>query len=182
MTLIEIIMTGIALSMDAFATSICKGLYSNKIIIKNSLIIGTYFGGFQALMPLLGYTLGNILKEKLIMYNSYIALILLIIIGISMLKDKDNNEINAKINYKEMLILSITTSIDAFIIGISLSFLEVNIFISIILIGSITFIISSCGYLIGNILGKKLQKYAKIIGGITLIFLGIKIFITNLLK
>ena len=182
MNIIELLLTSISLSMDAFAASICKGLDNKKNKLKNSLIISTLFGGFQALMPLLGYTLGNILNNKIIKYDHYIALILLTIIGISMIKEsKEKNEINNKFNFKEIIILSIATSIDAFVIGITLSFLQVNITLSTTFIGIITFIICFIGFYIGNFIGKQLNKFSKILGGGILIIIGIKIFIEHII-
>ena len=181
MSLIELFLTGLSLSMDAFAVSICKGLTNNKSKLKKGLIISLSFGFFQALMPLLGYFLGDILSEQIIKYDHYIALILLSIIGISMIKESIiKEEYDQSINFKEIIILSIATSIDSLVVGITLSFLKVNITTSTLTIGLINFIMCFIGYFIGNIVGNKLNKYSKIFGGITLIIIGIKIFIEHI--
>jgi len=179
MNIFEIIIIAISLSMDAFAVSICKGL-SIKKSYKNSLIISLYFGFFQALMPLMGYEFGIFLYgiDKI---DHYIALILLSIIGISMIiESKNNDDLDDKIDFKTMLILSIATSIDALAVGITFAFLEVNILLSIFSIGIITFIISFVGVLIGNKFGNKHKNKAKLIGGIILIIMGIHIFLEHM--
>ena len=182
MNILELICIAIGLSMDACAVSICKGLSSKSYNIKKGLIIGSYFGGFQALMPLIGYYLGNFFKDKIIFIDHYISLVLLSFIGISMIREAFNKETisNASINYKEMIILAISTSIDALIVGITLSFLNVNIWLSTIIIGLITFIITNFGFKIGTIFGNKYGKIAEIIGGIILILMGIKIVLEHL--
>lgn len=181
MSIIELFLTSLSLSMDAFAASICKGLNNKINKLKNGLIISLSFGIFQALMPLIGYYLGNIMSDKIIKYDHYIALILLTLIGISMIKEsKEKEEIYGNINFKEILILSIATSVDALVIGITLSFLRVNILTSISIIGLITLITCFIGFYLGSIIGDKLNKYSKIIGGIILIIIGIKIFIEHI--
>lgn len=182
MSIIELFLTSLSLSMDAFAVSICKGLTNKKNKLKNSIIISLSFGIFQGLMPLIGYYLGNFLSDKIVKYDHYIALILLTLIGISMIKEsKETDELSHKTNFQEIIILSIATSIDALVIGITLSFLKVNIFTSISFIGIITLIICFIGYHLGNIIGNKINKYSRILGGITLILIGIKTFIEHIL-
>lgn len=172
MSIIEIILIGISLSMDAFTISITKGINNgNK---KDGLIITTFFAIFQFIMPLVGFYLGNIINEKIINYHSYFSSILLIIIGILMIKE-DKIDINNKLDYKELILLSIATSIDALVIGISFSFNKTNILLSSIIIGLITFITCNIGYYLGNLLNKKFHQYSNIIGGITLILIGIKL-------
>lgn len=181
MGIIELIIISISLAMDAFSASICKGLREKKINIKNSIIVSSYFGFFQSLMPILGYFLGNLLCDKIKIIDHYIAFILLFYIGISMIKEvKENNDINTEISFKEMLILSIATSIDALIIGITFSFLSINIWISITIIGIITFVLTIIGYNIGSYLGIKYQKKAQITGGLILIIMSFKILIEHL--
>lgn len=173
MKIIEIILISISLAMDAFAISICKGL--KEVNIKTGIIVSLFFSIFQFIMPILGYYLGNILSSKIINYQSYFSSILLIIIGILMIKEDKINEISSKLNYKELILLSIATSIDAFVIGISFSFIKTNILSSSIIIGIITFIICLIGYFLGNLFNKKAHQYSNIIGGITLIIIGIKL-------
>lgn len=181
MNIFELFLTSLSLSMDAFAASVCKGLSNTKNKLKNSLIISLSFGTFQALMPLIGYYLGNIMSDKIIKYDHYIALILLTLIGISMIKEsKENDNINNNITIKEIIILSIATSIDALVVGITLSFLQVNIFLSVSFIGITTAFICLIGFYLGNFIGNRLNKYSKLLGGIILITIGIKIFIEHI--
>lgn len=180
---IELILTSISLSIDAFAVSICKGLSNNKFNIKNSLIIGTYFGLFQGIMPLIGYLIGTTFTDIIISIDHYIAFILLGIIGINMVKEglsKNIEIINDKIDFKTMIALAIATSIDALAVGITFAFLKVNVITTIILITIITFIMSILGYKLGNKVGSKYQKKSQIIGGIILIIIGTKILLEHL--
>lgn len=181
MNIFELFLTSLSLSMDAFAASVCKGLSNTKNKLKNGIIISLSFGLFQALMPLIGFYLGNIMSDKIIKYDHYIALILLTFIGISMIKEaKENDNINNNITIKEIIILSIATSIDALVIGVTLSFLRVNILFSASFIGIITIFICLIGFYLGNFIGNKLNKYSKILGGIILIIIGIKIFLEHI--
>lgn len=182
MNILEIILTGFSLSMDAFIISIYKGLNNDKEKIKKALIVALYFGLFQLIMPIIGYSLGNILSEKIIVLNPFLSTILFIVIGILIFKENNDDKISNSLKLGEMIILSIATSIDALIVGISLSFLKTNIISSSIIIGSITFIICFIGFSIGNTLNNKLGKYSNKIGGIILIIIGIKTFLQNLLK
>ena len=182
MNILEIILTGFSLSMDAFAISIYKGLGNNEGKIKKAFILAFYFGLFQFFMPIIGYFIGNIFSEKIINLNPYLSMILLIVIGIMMLKEDNDDKISNSLKFGEMLLLSIATSIDALIVGISLSFLKNDIISSSIIIGTITFIICFIGFTIGNLLSNILGKYSNKIGGITLILIGIKTFIEYLLK
>ena len=179
MSILEIFLIGISLSMDAFAVSICKGLCMNKIRINKCIKVGLYFGVFQAIMPLLGYLLGNTFKDIIINVDHFIILLILSLIGINMITEK-NEEVDKNTNFKTMILLSIATSIDAFAVGITFSFLKVNIIFSIFIIGLTTFIISFWGVLLGNKIGMKYQRKAKVVGGITLIILGIKILLEHL--
>ena len=174
MNIIEIFLIGVSLAMDAFTISICKGIKNN--CFKMGITITLSFALFQFIMPIIGYYIGNILSEKIINYQSYFSSILLIVIGILMIKEDKITELNNKLNYKELIMLSIATSIDALVIGISFSFIKTNIFISSTIIGITTFIICNIGYYLGSLLSKKLHQYANIIGGITLILIGIKLF------
>lgn len=174
MNIIEIFLIGVSLAMDAFTISICKGIRNNSF--KTGITVTSSFSVFQFIMPIIGFYIGNILSDKIINYQSYFSSILLIIIGILMIKEDKINELNNKLDYKELIILSIATSIDALVIGISFSFTKTNIFISSIIIGITTFIICNIGYYLGSVLSKKLHQYANIIGGITLILIGIKLF------
>lgn len=174
MNIIEIFLIGVSLAMDAFTISVCKGIRNNSF--KTGITVTSFFSVFQFIMPIIGFYIGNILSDKIINYQSYFSSILLIIIGILMIKEDKINELDNKLNYKELILLSIATSIDALVIGISFSFIKNNIFISSTIIGITTFIICNIGYYLGSLLNKKFHQYANIIGGITLILIGIKLF------
>lgn len=184
MGIIELVVLSIGLAMDAFAVSICKGLSMPRMKWKNAIIIGLYFGYFQALMPALGYLLGVNFQDRISNIDHWVAFILLAVIGINMIKEaisKDNDVHNDSIKFKDMIVLAIATSIDALAIGITFAFLNVNLILAISLIGVITFIISVLGVKIGNIFGDKYEKKAEFAGGIILILLGIKILLEHLL-
>ena len=180
---LSIILIAIGLAMDAFAVAICKGLSMKKMSWKKGLIIGGYFGFFQAFMPLIGYFLGVGFQDKVETIDHWIAFILLLTIGINMIKDiysKEDDDKNDNINFKEMVILATATSIDALAVGITMAFLDVNIIFAVFLIGIITFTISAIGVKIGNVFGDKYEKKAKLTGGIILILIGIKILLEHL--
>lgn len=183
MTILEIILVALALSMDAFAVSICKGLSMKKYKFKNSLVIGLYFGLFQALMPILGYFLASSFKSIVERFDHWIAFILLFLIGLNMIKESFSQNViekSDKLDFKSMFILSLATSIDALAVGISFAFLKTNIMISSLVIGIITFILSIIGVIIGNRFGNKFQNEAELIGGIILIIIGLKILLEHL--
>ena len=183
MTLFEIMLIAIGLAMDAFAVSICKGLSMKHFNCKMAIIMGLYFGIFQALMPLVGYLLGTTFSELVVSIDHWIAFILLSIIGVKMIKDSFKNEAddkNDKIDIKTMLVLAIATSIDALAIGITFAFFEISIIKAISIIGFITFTISFIGVIIGNKFGDKFQGKAEIIGGGILILIGLKILLEHL--
>lgn len=185
MGLIELCILSIGLAMDAFAVSVCKGLSMAKMKWKNAIIIGAYFGYFQALMPVLGYLLGYNFQDRISNIDHWIAFILLGVIGINMIKEaisKENDVHNDSVKFKDMIVLAIATSIDALAVGITFAFLNVNLILAISLIGIITFIISVLGVKVGNIFGDKYEKKAEFAGGIILIFLGIKILVEHLIK
>ena len=173
MKIIEIVLIALSLAMDAFTVSICKGLKNNNI--KTGIIISITFSIFQFTMPIIGYYLGNILSNRIINYQTYFSSILLITIGILMIKENNINELDSKLNYGELFILAIATSIDALVIGISFSFIKTNILTSSLIIGIITFTICLVGYFLGGLFNKKYHQYSNYIGGITLIILGIKL-------
>ena len=183
MELFEIIVIGIGLAMDAFAVSICKGLSMKKIDWKKAIIIALYFGIFQALMPVLGYFLGSAFSSFVQSVDHWIAFILLAIIGGNMIKDSTDDEVekrNDKVDVKTMLLLAIATSIDALAVGVTFAFFEVNLLLSISIIGIITFVLSFLGVIIGNKFGDKFQNRAELAGGIVLIIIGLKILLEHL--
>ena len=182
MGVIELLLLSIGLAMDAFAVSVCKGISMKKINCKKSCIIGLWFGGFQALMPTIGYFLGSAFESLVTNIDHWIAFILLGIIGGNMIKEAFSQEesTNDDTSFKVMIILAIATSIDALTVGITFAFLEVNLLLAVSLIGIITFILSVIGTKIGNKFGIKYKNKAEIIGGIILILLGIKILLEHL--
>lgn len=181
MGIIEILLIAVGLAMDAFAVSICKGLSMKKLNYK-TLIIGLYFGLFQALMPLIGYLLGTSFESLITKIDHWIAFALLSIIGINMIVEifEKEEEKDDKVNFKTMIPLAIATSIDALAIGITLAFLNTNIILPVIIIGLVTLILSIIGVIIGYKFGHKFEKQSQIIGGIILIVIGLKILLEHL--
>lgn len=186
MSLATLFITAVGLSMDAFAVAICKGLAVRKAGIKQMVIAGLWFGGFQALMPAIGYLFGSTLKEYVEKYDHWIAFILLGIIGANMIKESFSKDdccegSSASMGFKEMSTLAVATSIDALIVGVGYAFLpDVNIVAAIGFIGVITFILSAIGIKIGNIFGTKFKSKAEFTGGLILILMGVKILLEHL--
>ena len=180
----ELLSLAVGLSMDAFAVSICKGLSVNRVRPKHMLICGLYFGGFQMLMPLIGYLLGVNFRSMIASVDHWIAFVLLSLIGANMLresfsKDKDEN-VDASFGVKTMLLMAVATRIDALAVGVTFAFLEVNIVPAVSFIGITTFVFSAAGVLIGNIFGTKWKNKAEFAGGAILILIGLKILIEHL--
>ena len=184
MGIVELIILAIGLAMDAFAVSICKGLAMKKTGIKECLIVGLWFGGFQALMPLIGYFLGKSFERYITAIDHWIAFVLLAIIGIIMIKEsfsKEENDADGSLSPKTMVVMAIATSIDALAIGISFGVLpDVNITAAVSLIGIITLVLCMVGVKIGNIFGAKYKSKAELAGGIILVLLGTKILLEHL--
>jgi len=183
MDLIELFLIAVGLSMDAFAVSVCKGLAMPKCTFKKAAIVGLWFGGFQALMPAIGYVLGAQFQEAIASIDHWIAFVLLALIGGNMIHealDNDEEEADASLNVKTMFLLAVATSIDALAIGITFAFLKVNIIPAVCFIGIVTFIISFAGVKIGNVFGARYKNKAEIVGGIILILLGLKILLEHL--
>jgi len=179
------LVSAIALSMDAFAVAMCKGLATEKIKPKHMVTVGLWFGGFQALMPSLGYILGVSAQKFIQPIDHWIAFILLGAIGANMVKEafsKEENEADACFGCKTMLIMAIATSIDAFAAGIAFTAEKnLNIYIAVIFIGIITFVLSAAGVKLGNLFGAKYKSKAELAGGVILIGLGLKILIEHLI-
>lgn len=174
---IELLLISLGLAMDAFAGAVCKGLSMKKIDISKPIIIGLWFGIFQALMPLIGYYLGTKFESFITSINHLVAFILLAFIGINMIREcfkEVEDTIKDELSFKSMLILAIATSIDALTIGITFAFFEINILLAVLMIGIVTFILSAIGVIIGNKFGDKYEKKAQILGGAILVCLGIK--------
>ena len=182
MQLWELFFIAVGLSMDAFAVSVCKGLSVSGVRMRHRLSVGFYFGGFQALMPLIGYLLGSQFQQMITSVDHWIAFVLLVIIGINMIREArgDAEEVDASFGVKSMFPLAIATSIDALAVGVTLAFLQVNILASVSLIGATTFVLSIIGLTVGNLFGAKYKSRAEILGGIVLIVMGIKILAEHL--
>ena len=187
MGIIELIFLAVGLSMDAFAVSICKGLSVKKAGLREQALCGAWFGGFQALMPLIGFFLGALFYDAISAFDHWVAFGLLALIGINMLKEAFSKEEccecdkNADMSPKTMFVMAIATSIDALAVGISLAMAgDVNIYIAVALIGVITFFMSGLGVKIGSIFGSRFEKKAQAAGGIILIILGLKILLEHL--
>ena len=183
MGLIELFLIAVGLSMDAFAVSVCKGLAMPKCTFKKAAIVGLWFGGFQALMPAIGYVLGAQFQETIDSIDHWIAFVLLALIGGNMIHealDNDEEEADASLDVKTMFLLAVATSIDALAIGITFAFLKVNIIPAVCFIGIVTFIISFAGVKIGNVFGARYKNKAEIVGGVILILLGLKILLEHL--
>ncbi len=182
----EIVILAIGLAMDAFAVSICKGLATKEVKFKNMLSCGLWFGGFQALMPLIGFMLASLFASYIVSIDHWVAFVLLALIGANMLKEafsnkEEDSEKNADFSIKTMFIMAIATSIDALAIGVSLAMAgDVNIWIAILFIGVITCVLSALGVKLGSVFGAKYEKKAQIFGGVVLILLGLKILLEHL--
>lgn len=182
MNIIELIVLSFSLSMDSFATSLCKGIEFNNNLYKSSITTSIWFSIFQTIMPILGYYLGNIISMKLFSVAYYISFFILLFLGISMIREKDDVvQLNDSLGFKIMFLLSVSISMDAFSVGISYALLNLNIILSSILNFSITFITTYIGCILGSKIGSKYSSISKTIGGIILISLGIKILLTHIL-
>ena len=187
MGIIELLVLAVGVSMDAMAVSVCKGLAMKKATFKNAMTCGLWFGGFQALMPLIGFYLGTIFADAIRKFDHWVAFILLGIIGIYMLKEAlekgDSCSVqDADLSFKTMLLMAIATSIDALAVGISLAMVLEGgqIFLAVLLIGIMTCSLSALGVKIGNVFGCKFEKKAQIAGGVILLLLGTKILLEHL--
>lgn len=182
MNIIELIVLSFSLSMDSFATSLCKGIEFNNNLYKSSITTSIWFSIFQTIMPVLGYYLGNIISMKLFSVAYYISFFILSFLGIIMIREKDDVvQLNDSLGFKIMFLLSVSISMDAFSVGISYALLNLNIILSSILNFSITFITTYIGCILGSKIGSKYSSISKTIGGIILISLGIKILLTHIL-
>ena len=183
MSLLELFLVAVGLSMDAFAVSVCKGLSLGKIKVKHMCIAGLWFGGFQALMPTIGYFFGSFFTDMINKYANWVAFILLASIGGNMIKEalsKEEDEIDASMTAKTMLLLAIATSIDALAVGVSFAFMKVQIVWAVLFIGLVTFTLSAVGVKVGSIFGSKYKSKAELAGGLVLIVIGVKILLEGL--
>lgn len=182
MSFIELFLIAVGLSMDAFAVSVCKGLSVKRLSPKHALLVGIYFGGFQFLMPVIGYLLGFRFEHIITNIDHWIAFVLLSFIGGNMIKESfgKSEELNDDFSFKTMLMMAVATSIDALAVGITFAFLSVRILPAAGLIGITTFIISGAGIYIGNVFGAKYKSKAELAGGVILILIGVKILLEHL--
>ena len=182
MGFVELFLIGVGLSMDAFAVSICKGLGMRRLSMGQALVIGFFFGGFQALMPLIGWALGTQLADFIAPIDHWIAFILLALIGANMIRESfgEEEQLDDSFSVKTMLPLAVATSIDALAVGVSFACIDVDIVPAISIIGATTFILSAVGIKIGNVFGAKYKSKAEFLGGAVLILLGLKILLEDL--
>ena len=185
MDLLSLFLIAVGLSMDAFAVSVCKGLATPKYKLKYSMICGAWFGGFQALMPAVGYIIGVNFKKYITAIDHWIAFVLLALIGFNMIREalkNDDEGADPSFTAKSMSLLAVATSIDALAIGITFAFLDVNIVAAVLFIGGCTFVISAAGVKIGSAFGTRFKSKAEIAGGAILIILGLRILVEHLMN
>ena len=192
MGIVELLLLAVGLSMDAFAVSVCKGLAMGDVKPRHALICGAWFGGFQALMPMIGYLLGSAFETLISAVSGWVAFGLLVLIGGNMLREalsKDEEKETNKMDVKTMFLLAVATSIDALAIGVTFACVPVQLFngpqlvntvCSVLIIGTTTFIISCCGVKVGGVFGTKYKTKAEIAGGVILILIGVKILLEQL--
>lgn len=183
MSLTALFILAVGVSMDAFAVAVCKGLSIRQLNWRHAALVGLYFGSFQAAMPLIGYLLGSHFKDAIASFDHWIAFILLAAIGFSMIREacsKEEEELDSSLGFQTMSILALATSIDALAVGVTLSFLRVEIVPAVSFIGIITFLLSAVGVKIGHTFGIRYKARAEFCGGIILILMGLKILIEHL--
>ena len=183
MGMLELFFIAVGLSMDAFAVAVCKGLALRKVNLGQMALVGLWFGGFQALMPLIGYLVGAQFKEQITFVDHWIAFGLLAVIGGNMIREAlsgEEEEADASLSVKAMLPMAVATSIDALAVGVSFAFLSVNIGAAVSFIGCITFLLSVAGVKAGSLFGARYKSKAELAGGVILILMGLKILLEHL--
>ena len=183
MSLMELFLIAVGLSMDAFAVSVCKGLSVRKATVKHALCVGLYFGGFQALMPLIGYLLGTQFESVITSVDHWIAFGLLAFIGGNMIREAlsgEEEKLDDSFSFRTMMTLAVATSIDALAMGVTFAFLRVDIVPAVLLIGATTFVLSAVGLKVGNVFGAKYKARAELFGGVVLVLMGLKILLEHL--
>ncbi|RNL42544.1 manganese efflux pump MntP family protein [Paraeggerthella hongkongensis] len=188
MGFVELLLVGVGLSMDAFAVSVCKGLCMKRLNMRQALVIALFFGGFQALMPLIGWALGTQFEQFITPVDHWVAFGLLLIIGAKMLWDSfhgDDDEqlscaVDGRLDLRELTMMAVATSIDALAVGITFAFLRVDIVASVVVIGVTTFALSLVGVAVGHRFGARYEKPATVVGGVVLILIGLKILLEHL--
>lgn len=179
MSIVELLILAVGLSMDAFAVSICKGLSLGKISAKHMCAAGAWFGGFQALMPLIGYFLGSFFADLITQYAHWIAFVLLGFLGFNMIQEArgEEGEMDGRMDARNMFLLAVATSIDALAVGVTFAFLKVALVPAVCFIGAVTFVCSAIGVKAGSVFGARYRTKAEICGGIILILIGLKILL-----
>ena len=187
MSIVELFLIGVGLSMDAFAVAICQGLCMPKLNLRHGGVIALYFGGFQALMPLIGWFLGSQFAGYIQSFDHWVAFVLLVLIGGNMIREALSPEeeetscaVANKLDHRQLFMMAVATSIDALAIGVTFAFLEVSIVPAISIIGCTTFCLSLVGVVVGNFFGARYKKRAELTGGIILVLLGVKILLEHL--
>lgn len=182
MSLLELFLIAVGLSMDAFAVSVCKGLSLQKLGVRHAVLVGLYFGGFQALMPVLGWLLGYRFEHVIVSVDHWIAFVLLSLIGLGMIRESrsKSEELDDDLGLRTMLLLAVATSIDALAVGVTFAFLSVRILPAAGLIGVTTFLLSALGVYIGHVFGLRYKAGAEFAGGVILILIGLKILLEHL--
>lgn len=182
MGILELITIALGLSMDACAVSVCKGLSVERLSVRNMLVTGLYFGGFQALMPLLGYLLGSSFESFITSFDHWIAFVLLALIGANMIRESRGctEKLDSSFGVRAMLPLAVATSIDALAVGVTFAFLSVDITLAVCLIGGVTFVLSVAGLNLGRVFGARFRSAAELAGGVILILIGLKILLEHL--
>ena len=184
MNLWELFIIAVGLSMDAFAVSICKGLSVRRVSLRHAVCAGLWFGGFQALMPLLGWLLGSRFQAAIERYDHWIAFVLLVFLGVNMLREARSGDAeectDSSFAWRVMLAMALATSIDALAVGVTFAFLQVSILPAILFIGLTTFFLSALGVRLGSVFGRRYRTAAQILGGVILIVMGVKILLEHL--
>lgn len=182
MNLWELFLIAVGLSMDAFAVSLCKGLSVQKVSLRHAACAGLWFGGFQALMPLLGWLLGSRFQAAIERYDHWIAFALLVFLGVNMIREARGEEecVNSSFAWRVMLAMALATSIDALAVGVTFAFLQVDIIPAVAFIGCITFLLSALGVRLGSVFGQRYRTASQILGGVILILMGVKILLEHL--
>lgn len=184
MGLLELVILAVALAMDAFAVSICKGLSMCRLKLRHCLIVGLWFGAFQALMPTLGYFLGSTFAQLVQALDHWIAFVLLLILGGNMIREafhgEDDEEVSPSLAAPGMFLLAVATSIDALAVGVTFAFLQVHLLAAVSIIGLCTFAISAVGVKIGHVFGARFKSKAELFGGVVLVLIGCRILVEHL--
>ena len=187
MGILELLLIGVGLSMDAFAVAVCQGLCMPKLNLRYAAVIGLFFGGFQALMPLLGWLLGSQFAGYIQNFDHWIAFVLLVLIGGNMVREALSPEeeelscaVSTALDYRQLTVMAVATSIDALAVGVTFAFLDVSILPAVSIIGCTTFLLSVAGVAVGNFFGARYKQRAELCGGVILVLLGVKILLEHL--